>query len=321
MPEEVRVRTFCPGDEARLNQAFNRVFGQSRPLEEWHWKFSRCPWGLCVALAEHASGQVLAQFAAIPTPFQVDGERVLVGQGVDAFRVDLGPAQPEPRELYRHTARFFFATFCQAGPLSLLYGLAGTRHAQVLTKHLGWSGCGAPEAWQTQPLFAPWPPRPYRWHVGFHSAWWDELWQRCGQRYQVAAVRDGTFVRWRYLEHPQKPYRFLFLLEGDLPVACAVLRLRGPVCHWVDLLWDGCEAALRWLSRGVKRLAAEWAASHVDLWLRGDAVAKKVLPSEGFQASSRWQEITLAVVSFEAKEEASEFGRRMYLTHGDGDLL
>jgi len=320
MPEPWSVRSYRPGDGAILNAAFERVFGKPRSLEEWEWKFLRCPWGTCITLAEHASGQVLAQFAALPTPFQVEGHRFLVGQGVDAFRVELGAGAVADRELYRATARAFFREFCEKGPIQLLYGLAGRRHTKVLTEHLGWVACGTPETWVATPLSRLGaPPRAL---IGFHERLWGELWERSRERYRVAALRDVAFVRWRYLEHPARPYTFVLLGEPGEPTVGAVVRPREGVCYWVDLIWDGREQeSLEHLALLMRRLAADWGLRRVELWLRGDPAAAEVLAAAGFARFSAWEEITVAAIAFHPELDAASFGRDMYLTFGDGDLL
>jgi len=321
MSEPWRIRTYRPGDEEALNQAFNRVFGKGRSLAEWHWKYAQCPWGVCIALAEHASGQVLAQFAALPTLFQVAGTPILLGQGVDGLRVDLGPGLPLPQGIYRDTARLFFQHYCEQGPLGALYGLAGSRQARLLQNRLGCESCGSPKAWVATPGPLPRPSSAWEFVLGFHPVLWEELWERCRSRYQVAAIRNWTYAHWRYGQHPSKPYACLFLLHHEGPAACAVLRLVEGTLFWVDLLWDGQAEALRALARGVRGLAGQWGAHQVDLWLQGDKEAEALLPLAGFQPSSAWKEVVLTVRSFDPTLEAKTFGAAMYLTHGDADLI
>jgi hypothetical protein len=321
MPEAWCIRGYRPGDEEALNNAFNRVFGKARPLVEWKWKYTQCPWGVCIALAQHTSGQILAHVAAIPTLFQVLGEEFLVGQGVDALRVDLGPAGTSHPEVYLKTLRFLFQHYCGENGLRLMYSVMGSRHAKLQMKRFGATACGSPKAWVATPGPLPRPSSAWEFVLGFHPVLWEELWERCRSRYQVAAIRNWTYAHWRYGQHPSKPYSCLFLLRHEQPAACAVLRLVEGTLFWVDLLWDGQAEALCALARAVRGWAAQWGAHQVDLWLQGDNEAEEILPQEGFQRSSAWKEAVLMAKSFVPTLNAEAFGRRLYLTHGDGDLF
>lgn len=321
MPEWV-LRAFEPGHEQKINQAFNRVFGQSRSLEEWQWKFLQCPWGHAILAAETRSGELLAHFAAIPTPFQLGQGRVLIGQGVDAFRTDLGPANPGPENVYRATARAFFERYCLEGPLALLYGLAGRRHAQVLTSHLGWRAVGTLPTLEASLAGFRRRNRPRRLFLGFSMDLWSSVWSRAQERFPVVAWRDEAFVRWRFLLHPRRPYRFLFCSDGEEACAAAVLRVRGDTCYVVDVLWDG-EDALGFgdLLFGVAILAQDWGCRRALTWIHGDPGAREMFTAQGWMPSPEFSDIAVTAISARGDLDPRSFWENAFITMADGDLV
>ncbi|MGC8917625.1 MAG: hypothetical protein ACP5NF_11680 [Thermoanaerobaculum sp.] len=305
-----------------MNAAFNRVFSQNRSYDEWVWKYAQCPWGFAFTVAGSPTGQVLSHFAAIPTLFLVHGHERLVGQGVDAFRVELGDASPNDPNVYRATARAFFEEYCRNGSLELLYGLAGRRHARVLTTHLGWQAVGELEAYEAA-VQRPKVRGPFRHLVfGFHRGYWSDLWNKTRLRCSVVAVRNEAFVRWRFLSHPHRPYRFAFSMSDGEAAAAAVLRVRGDICYLVDLLWDGRSAqSLKVLLSGVARLAADWNCRTLLTWLQGDREASAVFLDEGWRPSLAFSEITVTAISARPDLNPRTFWEHAYVTMADGDLV
>jgi hypothetical protein len=81
---EVTIRKFRAGDEKVLNDLFNAVFGQSRSLEGWVWKFNGHPKGKgnFVTVAE-VEGQIVGQYPNIVSPFKYLDSEQYFGQTVD----------------------------------------------------------------------------------------------------------------------------------------------------------------------------------------------------------------------------------------------
>lgn len=321
MPDWV-LRQFEPELGEKINRAFNKVFRQTRSLEEWKWKFLHCPWGQAILTAESVTGELLAHFAALPIPFQAQGSRRLVGQGVDAFRTDLGATLPGEQNVYRATARAFFELYCRQGPFELLYGLAGRRHSQVLVSHLGWTAVGTLPAFEAMVTGQSFRSFPRRLLLGLNLELWERLWHLARERFSVIAWRDEAFVRWRYLLHPDKPYRFLFGLAGEEASAVAVLRVCGYLCYLVDLLWDGrSPGVLRDLLCGVGFLAKDWGCKTLRTWLHGDPLAAQVLCDCGWVPSQAYDEITVTAISARANLDPRNFWENAFFSMADGDLV
>lgn len=318
----LKIRPYQSGDEESINRSFNSVFRASRSLAEWRWKFLDNPLGHAIVIAKLDQGPVVSHFAAIPTLFRVDTEFILIGQGVDAFRLDLGPANPISRTLYDATEQKFEELFCRKGPLTFLYGLAGERHTRVLTNRLGWTALGKIQPWSS---CVPSKPRLGRFVsvvTGFQPSLWADLWERSAHLYRVRAVRDLPFVKWRLLGHPLSPYSFYFVVRGHRAEVGVVLRLKGETCYLVDLLWSKASPEdLEVAFKTALRLAFEWGTSRVVYWFRGDEEQENVLQHLGWRPANDFSDITITAVSFDPRLSTNAFWEGVFLTMADGDIL
>src|SRR5688572_24371373 len=86
---EAIVRAYQAGDELAIQEAFTEVFGVSRRLADWRWKFEQPPRGSRIVLAFDPDGRLACQYAAIVLDiefgWELGGERRLAGQIVDVL--------------------------------------------------------------------------------------------------------------------------------------------------------------------------------------------------------------------------------------------
>ena len=316
----VEMRPYRTGDEDAVNRAFNEVFAQQRSLAEWRWKFQPAANGSQIMLAvEAGTGEVLAQFAVQRVPVRIDGKPRLAGHSVDDFcrrRSDLAFTRT-----YMRLSESFHRDYGQAGQFDFLYGFPGTRHLNLLLHHEHYE---QPEA---VPYLLKVPGRAgfsfTRWRVGpmESEASLTAFEARCAARYPSAAVRDGTWLRRRYLSHPGQPYRSVAATCGGTISAWAVFRRRGDQLVLGDLLWDGQHpAALRALDRWAVRQAQAEGAAALAAWLHGDREATEQLLRLGWQ--SKPNPLALAATAFPYSRDLPErLLPTMYFTMGDSDLF
>ena len=69
------VRPYSEGDEFAINDAFNRIFGCRRTIEEWVWKFS-VEGAREATVAAWDGDDLAAHNGGIPVNFEVGGRRV-----------------------------------------------------------------------------------------------------------------------------------------------------------------------------------------------------------------------------------------------------
>lgn len=327
MTDALTVRPYRPGDEIEINAGFNRVFGVSRGLEAWRWKF---PPGLgrsTILVAEDPSGRIPIHYAAIPVTLQIDGRRVLAGQAVDVYsehRRSLARRGPFVRFVHE-----FHEVFGDAGHLSLLYGFPGTRHVRLGVRLLRY--CSPRDVRffardlrdsKAREAGVPRPFRGLRLHHGFDAPWTDRLWHRAQARYPVAVCRDATWIGRRFHDRPGVDYVHLRIEHRGRPAALAVVRVHEGVVHWAELVWEGRRAAaLEALSREVCRLGRGAGADAAHLWLDGDPPARGILERCGWIARPEPRGLQRVGVPYRPSLDAADVCRRMYVTMGDADLI
>lgn len=85
---DVNIRPYREGDEEGINNLFNRIFGQTRSLDEWRWKFVENP-AVCdpakwMTVIEK-NGAIVGHYASVPYDIRYKGETVKAGQPVDTM--------------------------------------------------------------------------------------------------------------------------------------------------------------------------------------------------------------------------------------------
>lgn len=315
------VRPYRPGDEEAINAAFNQVFGLSRPLAEWHWKFPEKPEGRWILSTFDEERQALAQYAAVPVCFQAYGHTVRAGHIVDVFSVRRqGLAR---MGLFPSLVERFFAEYGGPDRLALLFGFPGTRHLRLGLVQMGY-GTPRPVDYWTRAAIAPrWRLRPYRVLPGFAAPAVDRLWANAAGRYPVAAVRDSGWLARRFTGRPGVDYVHLGAvpLGRRTPEAWGVVRITESAVRWAELIWDGRHpAALAALDRAIVRLAREAGRLRLELWMGGDREAGAVLEDCGWERREQPDQLHLTVRSFDPRFTADRLTENFYFTLGDSDL-
>jgi hypothetical protein len=323
----LKVRVYRPGDEVAINDRFNDVFQARRTLDEWRWKFPPDPNGLLIVVAERG-GVIVAQYAAIPTPFQIDGRVWSGAQIVDVFAGRSARDGIARHGAFVAVAEAFFDRFARSGRCPFLFGFPGPRHRRHGSLLLGYDEMGVQPVehlWRRTPRAAA------RRRLGYRAEQardpdprLDELWSRISRQYPVAAVRDARWTRRRLSGHPSIRYhRFLLVRRvTSRPVAFVAFRTDQERCRWVDLVWDHDHpGALDLMLHLSERLVAQTGAAIEEMWLNGDPQGLRHLEANGFAAAPEAAGLALTGKSFSADLDLSTVASRAYLTMADADLV
>ncbi len=287
------IRPARPDDTPGILALWQAAFG--RPLDPhiWAWKYTG-PLGAHTTLALAPDGRVAAAFPTLPVPARVDGAPALVELAMDsashpAFRDVLSGRSG----LFVRTARAHFAAARRRGVLGL-YGFPGQRHFRLGALLLGYEPC------QAQPVLLTGTPsrRPGRglhlapWGCGEDLSWVDALDARHGPA--TALCRTAAFLSWRFLTHPQHPYRLWVLRPANLlgrllaracrrplgrPLGYLVTRSRPEACRVVDILLPPDPA----LAAAALGLLARAVAAPLELWLSARHPLRPLLEAAGLR--------------------------------------
>ena len=317
---DVTYRPYRPGDESAINDGFNRVFGLSRSMAEWHWKYAletTRPW---IMLALDGEERVLASYSAIVVPMRLGGGEINVGQPVDVYSV------PEVRGTKVFTACYeeFCSRFGGSHDLPLIYGFPGGRHYVMGMKLLNYELIRSVGYWRRParkprvrlPLVGP------RVRRGFDAGSVDDLWRRASHRYPYATVRDGRWFSRRFTGRASVGYDHLAVVAWGAVRAWGVATASGDTLRLADLVWDGESAgSLAALDAELDALAARRGCVQVETWLSGDAEAERKLEALGWARSPEPSDLHMVIRSFDSRIGAREMTERFYLTMGDADLV
>lgn len=82
----ITIRPYTRGDEEGINRLFNSIFHKSRTLAEWNWKFSNNPASIdpakWIVIAER-DGRMIGHYASLATEMKYGNRVVKAGQPVD----------------------------------------------------------------------------------------------------------------------------------------------------------------------------------------------------------------------------------------------
>lgn len=321
---ELVLRPYQPGDEIAISEGFNRVFGLTRPLSEWHWKYPVEPEGRWLMLACDESGALLAHYGAVPVRLRIGAREVRAGQIGDVYTV------PETRHglgaarTYIQTVKAFFAEFGAPEKLAVLYGFPGERALRLGLARLGYDQM-APQpvpVWRRQVSRRGriWTGHGVR--DGFDPVAADALWRKAGERYRVAAIRDAAWLARRFTGRPGIEYLHLTAHRRGRVKALAVVRLMGEVAQWCELVWDGEDVrALAALDKAAASFARSRHATQIEMWLAGDEAAEGAFAELGWAPGLHPAGLVMVARSFHPEINVAGFPGAFYLTMGDADLV
>jgi hypothetical protein len=318
MPEPV-LRRFRPGDEASLNDGFNRVFGLQRTLSEWEWKFPTLAPGRAIAVAADDSGAVVAHYGAAVVRMQLGELACWAGQIVDAFSL----AQVRGTRLFSQLYETFVREFGGPDRLALLFGFPGRQHYTMGLKHLQYVTLGEAPCWRRDVGRRWWWPQPSsRIHDGFDADFSDALWRFAAPRYRWATVRDARYLRQRYTGRPGVEYVHMRVSRRGTPCAWAVAVQAGSILKLADLVWDGAEVrSLHALNRALDDTARRLGCTSVQCWLQGDEEAEIAFADLGWRRTESPEDLLFIARSCHPELDLAQVRTQFYLTMGDSDLV
>ena len=318
------VREYAAGDEVAINEGYNRALGRRRPLTEWWWKFPDSPEGRWIMIAKGEDAGLLAHFAAVPVRMQVGSLQIRAGQITDGFSLPGANRHLEVGRVYTQTVDAFLLRFGVPDGLALLYLFPSERDLRPAVPN---------------PRFTEMSPQPVGYWVrsarrrhelstgheirqGVDLRAADELWRRASGRYEMALVRNGTWLRRRFTGRPGVEYLQLSAWREGRAHAWAVVCAQRAVTMWADLVWDGEDpGALAALDRAIVAGSAAVQAGRLEMWLMGDQAAAEALRRLGWELHVHPEKLALVAWSFHPDIDANRYRDRLYVTMGDSDRV
>ncbi|HXI13622.1 MAG TPA: GNAT family N-acetyltransferase [Thermoanaerobaculia bacterium] len=234
-------RAATRADIPALSTLFLEVFGVERDERVWDWKLFSNPRGSASFLCE-AGGRVVSHCAGTPVTFRDGTKSYRALQSVDFMSSPTYSGGMGRGGVFVRTVKGFFEMFC--GPLAapLLYGFPGERHRILGERLLGYRAIervtelslgghkeksleGRTDATANRvSRRLPLPTLTPKMLDSFKSPDFD-----------FGAERDRSYLHWRYLEHPHKPYSMLSYRRWPSSPMSAIVRETGDVLYVMEL--------------------------------------------------------------------------------------
>ena len=328
--DNLTLRPYRPGDEEGILALFKRAYDRERSLAHWRWKFCQNPAGQQIMLAVTQSGEIVGQFAGLPTWAAKGQCSYLLSQAVDSMvdpRFRRGLKNPG---LHVKLVRTFLSKYMGQDAGALVYGfptpvagriLVGTGLGTVLHQVtelkrglIGWlgtlSGRLASLRYQIK-------------QVSRFPSTVDRLWEQCRVELPFAIIRDARYLNWRYAHCPDVQYVKLLATERWTGQAAGVAVLRLSYGTWpVALLVDWlvprqpqnlAEALLEYCHA----IAANSGQIRIKAWFPEYSHHFQFLKSKGYRATITPRELT--VQAFHPELCPEWIRGHWYYTMGDSD--
>lgn len=138
----VVIAPYASGDEAGILELFKHVFKRERSPEEWRWLFAQNPDGFHCYLGKNEAGEIVSQFASIPTPVRIDDTDYVFGQIVDSMVHPLYRGSLKRKGLFSSTVDAFVDRYGHAHEEIIMMGLPNPPAFRIGRKLCGYVPMG-----------------------------------------------------------------------------------------------------------------------------------------------------------------------------------
>jgi len=325
------LRPYRPGDEEGILKLFRRLYEKECSLARWRWKFCENPAGRQIMLAVTDAGQVVGQYAGLPTWAAKGPRAFLLSQAVDSMvdpRLRRGLKNPG---LQITLVRRFFDEYMGPDRGAIAYGFPIPIYCRLLVRtgastvlhrvvQLERELTGA-EAAPGDRLTS------WRYRIAQVSRFpgsVDELWQRCRRELSLATIRDARYLNWRYADCPDVAYVKLLATDRWTGRVAGIAALRlgfegRPVALLVDWLVPKRRRRLAGaLLRHCHALAVAEGLSRIEAWFPEYTSQFQFLKARGYRSAATAYEVVVTQFHPELSREWLE--GHWYYTMGDSDI-
>ena len=326
------IRPYELADLPAVLTAWQAAFGKPIAPELWRWKYHHAPLGHQILLCVHEGGEIAALYGGVPFAADWRTERLRITQIMDVFS---HPAHRTPLGgrggLYIRTALSFFTRYGRPEASDLMYGLPGERASRLGIHRLGYRALPGSVAYLVADTAAlsRLRCRPFAGRltpvVGNDLAGADRLADaRLTTRLQ--AQRDADFIRWRFLRHPEHPYRLLRYgawarRRGTAWRGYAAVRTTDARAVIVDLVLPKDEPDARDMLRRLGALAQADGINEICTWLPATGVDASRLRALDFAEQPEPLGIRPTARVFDNRIAWSEASTALHYTMADSDLF
>lgn len=332
------IRGYNPGDEQKINDMFNEVFGQNRELAHWYWKYRDNPYGShIISLAEAADGTLAAHYAGYPMKVTFFPSFGSAPEESIAYHVGDKMTRKQFREIGRgrtsilaRTVEHFFSTFCRdkvpfyIGFLthhSLRFGVLFLNYETVEPISFRTLDAAALSGLKSRTIRESMTGVRVEEVTDFDERW-TSFFSEAAPHYGFLFRRDQAYLKWRYHGRPDRNYLVLAVTRRRRLAGWSVFYREGNRLIWGDALFhprngECVRSLFGYLRRhplfaGIESIVC-WFSPRPQWW-------DIILTSLGFRLTDEPNNLQFAAVPF-TDRNALERLRHFYYTMGDSDLF
>ena len=334
------VRAYREGDEYAINEMFNEVFGQTRDLSHWYWRYRDNPWGsYVISLAETDEGILAAHYAGTPMRVcsSLSGEKAAseftvyhIGDKMTRRRFR-GIGRGKSSVLAK-TVEHFCAAYCRGripfyyGFLthhSLRFGLLFLDYKTIEPVHFRFMSAEAVQGMTQRRSLGDVLAGVTVCETGEVDERWSEFFREAAPHYGYLVKRDHHYLKWRYLNRPDRDYLFLTVMRRNRVAAWSVFYRDGVRIIWGDALFHPRYPELaRLLLSSLRRNPLSLGTQSLEGWFPSRPEWSDALISGlGFQAAQEPNNLHFTRVAFAHNDIDGPLRERFYYTMGDSDLF
>ena len=333
------IRSYRMGDEIKINEMFNEVFGQNRDISHWYWKYRDNPNGPSfISLAESAEGIFAVHYGAYPLKlcffsagYTSSEESTIYHAGDKMSRRQFrsagfgksallartfyhfadAPRQPDTAFTFGfmtdHSLRF--------GLLLLNYKLVGP----VPYRRLEWNRLSEMRISSYRKLLKGIRAE----HVSAVDETWTDFFSSVAPDYAYLVKRDAAYINWRYLQRPDRRYLVVAVKKRSHLAGWSVFFREGNKIIWGDALYakddpDCVKASLMFLRTHPIAEGAEF----IECWFPPrPAWWDSILRSFGFKNQTEPNNICFCIGIIKDNNALERSRNMLYYTMGDSDLF
>ena len=322
--QALEVHALGAADAPALLQLHEEVF-QSKVDARWYqWKYRP---GLGVGSGAFIDQQLVAHCGGVARMLWVAGQRTAGLQIGDVM------VQPQWRGVMTRRGPFYYVSQHfyerQLGvdqPFQLGFGFPGARHLKLAVAVKLLRDGGSVQALHWNPTQArALPAWQWRWQAlapddTHFDAVVGSAWQNMREHTHPLTLgeRDAAYLRWRYLERPDRPHHFFVLRRpwSRTAAGVAVLDLDQPEsAHWLD--WVGPPALMATAWQACCHTAQQQGKARLEMWA-SDAVVRQLAKTPlSYQA----EVVRIGIVNASALPPEVTQDLDWWLVGGDTDFL
>lgn len=328
------IRPYTPGDEKKILPMFNEVFNVNRTIEHWYWKFRNDPFGAHkISEVFSEDGRLVAHYAGYPVPFYslLESPETFV-----SYQIGDTMTRPSVRNiglgktgLLARVANHFYAKFCEGIPF--IYGFNTGNHKKLGIRYLGYTYISPVTFWVKNlgdnPLKSPSSLR--RFFPGFAvdevlsvNEEWDVFFRKVRTSYRFLVQRDAAYLRWRYLDCPDKVHRIFSVRKRGRLAGWGVFTCKGKRLIWGDALFDSSDIEpVGYLLRDVTKNYFPEAETIEGWFSRRPEWWSRLLEKTGFSIIPEPNDLAPCFVIFGDEKMKDKLEGHLYYTWGDSDLF